>query len=259
MIGAVRARLALASEIADCLVGGKHGERSEQDRGRTADQPDPQPRDQCGSGYDGQRRDQQQRGEGPDKYRQRSFVPGRQPGSGQLGKIAQLGKKGDAERGQRDPPGRPVPVLLRSAAGSAAVRLVTVSSADRQSSTAPPAKSRATPTATHSRGSSESSDPAATAIAVCRAKAAPTPVKTGHGRNRLASTSVANMVLSGNSTGATNTNAVRATEKIIRWWAPARRWRSAGAPLRSRRAAPPSRAGRGRQRRGRHRRIRRSR
>jgi hypothetical protein len=87
----------------------------------------------------------------------------------------------------------------------------------RQSSTAPMRNNSATTPLTSASGSSDSSEPAVTAIATCRPNAVPTPTNTGSGGKRVARTSDANSVLSGSSTGRTRTNAVR---MIVRDTAP---------------------------------------
>ena len=77
--------------------------------------------------------------------------------------------------------------------------------------TAPTRNSTATTPLTSASGSSESSEPAVTAMATCTPNAVPTPTNTGSGGKRVARTSDANSVLSGSSTGRTSTKAVRMT------------------------------------------------
>src|SRR4051794_10313327 len=60
-------------------------------------------------------------------------------------------------------------------------------------------------------GSSETRPPATTATVVCTTNAAATPTNTGHGANRVDSTSVATNVLSGSSAGKISAKTVRAT------------------------------------------------
>src|SRR3954453_12840172 len=83
----------------------------------------------------------------------------------------------------------------------------------RQRMSAPTTNSTATMALTTASGSSVSRLPAVTAISDWTANARPTPVNTGHGLNRVASTSVANSVLSGSSTGSTRMNAAATTDR----------------------------------------------
>jgi hypothetical protein len=79
---------------------------------------------------------------------------------------------------------------------------------------APAANNAAATNLTGFSGSSVISRPAATATRHCTPKASTTPIHTGAGRYRVASTSVATNVLSGSSTGTISATATSAAVSI---------------------------------------------
>ena len=100
--------------------------------------------------------------------------------------------------------------LAMSSSSSAPLRTL------RHRITAPTRNSTATTALTTASGSRVSRLPASTAISDWTAKASPTPMNTGSGLNRVASTRVANSVLSGSSTGSTRMNAAAMTDRTTR-------------------------------------------
>src|SRR5699024_9432452 len=77
----------------------------------------------------------------------------------------------------------------------------------RNSTTAPTANNAATTVDTSHSGSRVSSPPNATAMTVCSANATDAPANTARPENRVVSTSVVTVVLSGSSASVTSTNA----------------------------------------------------